>query len=98
MLILVQFSARKVILFDPQIEKIFHPLLEVFQEVLLDICGISFLLEYDFTAPQKFFGNSGIITCYIMYHLISSRGLASLKNLSGKEVKKFKTRIMNSIF
>ena len=54
MLILLQFSARKVILFEPQRAKIFNPLLEGFQEVLLDICGISFLLEYDFSVPKVF--------------------------------------------
>jgi len=103
MLILLQFSAKEHIMFDLQRGKIFDSLLEVFQEVLSDICSISFSLEYNFTVSQNFLGDCDIITCYIMYHLINSRGLAALKNISGKEVKKiqnpnYKFQYLNNKF
>jgi len=96
MLILLDLTHKKVILFDPQREKIFDSLLTIFKEVILDLSGLDFIVEYNFTVSQKFSGDCGIVTCYIMNYLIC-KGAESLKNISGKEIIKFKQEIVNCI-
>ena len=57
MLILLDFSHKKIILFDPQRENIFSSLLEVFKNVISDLSGYTFVSEYNMTVSQKFSGD-----------------------------------------
>jgi len=74
------FATKKVILFDPQRENFFDSLLKIFREVILDLSGLDFSADYNFTVSQKFSGDCGIVTCFIMNHFIC-KGVDSLKNL-----------------
>jgi len=95
MLILLDLSQKKSSSLIPK-ENFFESLLKIFREVILDLSGLDFSAEYNFTVSKKLSGDYGILTCYIMNHFICKE-VNSLKNISGKYIIKFKQEIVNCI-